>query len=301
MGGAGRDGFRIKYRYQKIDAFAGPGSGGNPAACVYLEQGQSISPAGMQKIATEHKGFVSEVVFCTPRGGSTYRLQYYSAECEVAFCGHGTIACASQLIKDADLQDPEIWIETGKGKSKVLNRVKSADAVYIAAPPPRYIPHSLAPSEIADALGIEISAIHAGYPVEIIDAGLRTLIVPIAALDGILSMRPDEQRLKACSIANNFDIAAVFSRETARPGSKLRTRVFAPRFGYLEDPATGSGNAAIGCYMLKHGMWDGAPISIEQNGLRANPNLVKLMVDGGAVFFGGGAALRIDGSYFLGG
>jgi len=290
----------MKLAYKKLDAFTGPGSPGNPAACIYLEQGQSISPENMQRIAAAHRGFVSEVVFCAPLGNNAYRLRYYSSECEVAFCGHGTVACLCQLIRDANLLDvPALWIETNRGRSKVINQIAAANAVYIAAPPPRDIPHGLAPADIADALGVDLPAIRAGYPIELIDAGLRTLIVPMHALDAVLSMRPDERRLKDYSVANDFDIAIVFSQETADPGSKLRTRVFAPRFGYLEDPATGSGNAAAGRYLQKHGMWDGAPIAIEQNGSRKAPNIVRLMADGGAVWFGGGAALRIDGTYFL--
>ena len=291
----------MKLHYKKIDAFTGPNSEGNPAACVYLERGQAVSPQDMQKIAAEHKGFVSEVVFCAPPDSGVYRLKYYSSECEVAFCGHGTIACIYQLIKDANLADPEIWIATSKGRSRVLNQVATADAVYISAPRPCYIPNDLSASDIADALGIAVSAIPAAQPIEIIDAGLRTLVVPIHALECVLTMHPDEQRLKEYSVANGFDIAIVFSRETAHPGSKIRTRVFAPRFGYLEDPATGSGNAAIGYYMKKHGMWDGSPIDIEQGGSRENPNIVKLRLEDGAVYFGGGASLRIEGAYFLGG
>jgi predicted PhzF superfamily epimerase YddE/YHI9 len=36
-----------------------------------------------------------------------------------------------------------------------------------------------------------------------------------------------------------------FTTETADGGNRYRTRVFAPTFGYLEDPATGSGNSAL--------------------------------------------------------
>jgi len=291
----------MKLTYKKINAFTGANSGGNPAACVYLKEGQCLSPEDMQKIAVEHKGFVSEVIFCTPMGDNTYRLKYYSSECEVEFCGHGTIACMVQLIKDAGLLDiPEIWIETNKGKSKVINQLKNTNAVYISAPQPIYITHTLNTSDIADAFGIDSSKINANRPIEIIDAGLRTLIIPITGLKDVLSLFPDERRLKDYSIANDFDIVIAFSEEVVDSRNKLRTRVFAPRFGYLEDPATGSGNSAVGYYMLKHGLWDGAPISIEQNGLREKCNIVKLRYDENAICFGGGATLRIDGTYLLG-
>jgi PhzF family phenazine biosynthesis protein len=286
--------------YTKIDAFTGANSGGNPAACVYLSAEQSLSPHDMLNIAAAHKGFVSEVVFCSPLGNNTFRLKYYSSECEVEFCGHGTIACTYQLIKDANLLDvPEIWIETNKGKSRVLNHIKEMNAVYISAPEPLYLPYDLEISDIARVLGIDIAKINSGRPIEIIDAGLRTLIVPILTLNDVLSMQPDEVLLKNYSIENQFDTLIIFSEEVVDPGNLIRTRVFPPRFGYLEDPATGSANSAIGHYMRKHNMWDGSPISIEQNSLREERNIVKLQYDDGVVYFGGGTTLKIDGVYFM--
>jgi predicted PhzF superfamily epimerase YddE/YHI9 len=80
--------------------------------------------------------------------------------------------------------------------------------------------------------------------------------------------------------------------------------VFAPTFGYLEDPATGSGNSAFGYYLLAHGMWQGEMIKIEQNGFRQTPNFVQLFsspTDTGepCVWFGGSAIVKMDGQYHL--
>ena len=51
--------------------------------------------------------------------------------------------------------------------------------------------------------------------------------------------------------------------------------------------------------MLKHGMWDGSPVNIEQNALRDERNIIKLRYDDGVVLFGGSATLRIEGMYLL--
>ncbi len=55
------------YSYYKIDAFTARGSLGNPAACLYLAAGQTLSDPEMLAVAAQHKGFVSEVVFCPNR------------------------------------------------------------------------------------------------------------------------------------------------------------------------------------------------------------------------------------------
>ena len=148
------------------------------------------------------------------------------------------------------------------------------------------------------------SALTGKYPLACINAGLQTLLVPIRSLEEILQITPDFQELKTFCEQYALDILTLFSAEVAHPQHHYRTRVFAPRFGYLEDPATGSGNAAFGYYLLHNGFWEGTPLVLEQNGLKDRANLVRLSThtnDRGLqhVLFGGGAIVRIEGEYIL--
>jgi predicted PhzF superfamily epimerase YddE/YHI9 len=77
------------------------------------------------------------------------------------------------------------------------------------------------------------------------------------------------------------------------------TRVFAPKFGYLEDPATGSGNSAFGYYMLKNAIWQGSAVSIEQGRMDRAFNIVELIRKDQRILFGGRGTTRIQGEYFL--
>jgi predicted PhzF superfamily epimerase YddE/YHI9 len=87
--------------------------------------------------------------------------------------------------------------------------------------------------------------------------------------------------------------------QTDSPGFIAHTRVFAPKFGYLEDPATGSGNSAFANYMLKHKLWDGAATKVEQGGDNIVFNSVCLMKSGHEILFGGSATTRIAGEYYM--
>lgn len=287
----------VQFYYKKINAFSVGKSDGNPAACLYLKEGQQLSDAEMLSIAKEHKGFVSEVIYCTPLDETTFRLKYYSSECEVEFCGHGTIACMYELIRSNDrlkgLQ--EITITTNKGDLTVYNELQQLDAVFITAPAPQYltVPSSL--NAIADNLGISQDMINENHSVELIDAGLRTLIVPINGVKNVLGIAPDEIRLKEFCFSNGIDIILVFTEDVVNDKNKARTRVFAPKFGYLEDPATGSGNSAFGYYMLKNNLWNGEAISIEQNAEIKDYNVVKLKTVSGKVLFGGSGITKIEG------
>jgi PhzF family phenazine biosynthesis protein len=290
------------FDYRKIDAFASAGSAGNPAACIYLDADQAIAEAEMQNITKQHKGFVSEMVYCQVDGQGPYKLTYYSSECEVEFCGHGTIACMYDLVSRTPelLRENEILIGTNKkGVLTVYNEIGRENAVYITAPEPVHIGTSLTVDQIADALGISPRSIPGGFDIDLINAGLATLIVPISNLRDETTMFPDEKKLKAFCEANNVDIILAFSKETEDIGNIAHTRVFAPKFGYLEDLATGSGNSAFGYYMLKNGMWDGESVSVEQGGIDRVLNKVRLTVRNGRVLFGGSAETRIIGRYFI--
>jgi PhzF family phenazine biosynthesis protein len=288
--------------YRKINAFTSGNSLGNPAACIYLTEEQILTEDEMLDIAKQHKGFVSEVIYCTKKSQSAFHLAYYSSEGEVDFCGHGTIACMYNLIKETPdlLGLKEITIHTNKkGTLTVYNEIETQNAVYITAPNPKYIGSNLDVDSIIENMSLAAKQISNSYPIDIIDAGLKTLIIPIVSLKDEINIFPNEQILKSFCLTNNIDIILIFTLETDNSQNIAHTRVFAPTFGYLEDPATGSGNSAFGYYMLKNNIWNGNPITIEQGGVDRIFNTVNLSFNDKNMLFGGKATTRIKGLYYL--
>jgi PhzF family phenazine biosynthesis protein len=285
-------------QYQKIDAFTDGISSGNPAGVVLLNPHEELTAAEMQQIAKTQKGIVSEVAFCTPIDSGLYSLKYYSSECEVDFCGHATIACMYELIKNNPslLNLKTVMIKTNKGALPVTNDIGNSDSVFITAPVPEYFSCGLLVKDIAQNLNIPENTIAENQKISIINGGLKTLIVPISSLREIVKIQPDQMKLRDLCIHNNIDIVLVFCLEVSNRVNRFRTRVFAPKFGYLEDPATGSGNAAFGYYLLKNKIWDGESLSLEQGPSLAHPNIVKLktVISDGIqrVLFGGNATVK---------
>ncbi len=293
-----------KFRFKKIDAFAKGSSTGNPAGCVYLERIGDISEGEMQAIASQLKGLVNEVVYLFPEDDGFF-LRYYSSEREVEFCGHGTIAAMYDAITgDARLRaKKKLSIRVKDERLDVVNDIAGSDSVYITAPLPLIKDTVIDRVAASAALEIDAAAINVLQPIAIVNAGLNTLIVPIRTLDDCLKINPGLAELKVFCQDHGIDIILVFTAETSSRQYQYRTRVFAPRYGYLEDPATGSGNSAFACYLLHVGAWDGGGLVVEQNNDRVNPNIVCLrtvMQDGTRrVQFGGGAVVRVDGEYIL--
>ena len=291
------------FTFKKMDAFATATSGGNPAAAVYLDAMESITEPEMQRIARELKGFVSEVGFITRIAPDAFKIRFFSSEKEVQFCGHATIAIMHDLVtQDASLAALErILLHTNKGVLAVENRDGS---VFIQAPEPVFTECRIEPAEICKALGIPESVLDAGIETGIVNAGNQTLCLALKTCQDVAGVAPDFHTVLAFCEGHHLDVITLFSRQAAHPGNHFRTRVFAAPFGYLEDPATGSGNAALGYHLQRTGHWDGTPIRLEQNADLENPNIVRLssIADekhGIRVIFGGGAIVRIEGRYCL--
>lgn len=290
-----------QYRYIKSNAFTSGASLGNPAAALITED-ECLTPEQMQQIAAEHKGFVMETVFCSPSETAECKLTYYSSECEVDFCGHGTIATMYSIIKDdAALRAKMVLtVETNKkGMVSVYNEIDTEDAVYIEAPSPIEHAMNIPVEDIEGILTLRKGSINRDRAIRIIDAGLRTLIVPITQFEDEVSVYPDEAALKVFCEGNDIDNILIYSLQVADAANFAHTRVFAPKFGYLEDPATGSGNSAFANYLLSENMWDGSPITIEQGGNDRIFNAVKLKTLNGKVLFGGRATKKIEGYYLV--
>src|SRR5215203_86147 len=80
----------------RYSAFTDTPAGGNPAGVVL--DARDMADARMLELAAEI-GY-SETAFLTPRaGGREYDVRYFSAEAEVPFCGHATIATAVALAE----------------------------------------------------------------------------------------------------------------------------------------------------------------------------------------------------------
>ncbi|MDT8447505.1 MAG: PhzF family phenazine biosynthesis protein [bacterium] len=293
------------FTFKKLDAFAAGASSGNPAGVVYLSPEETLCEAEMLQIAQELKGFVSEVGYVRLPKSGRLELRYFSSEREVEFCGHATIAICADILQTrpewADLE--QLTLQINSGELRAYNRMKDEGAVYISAPPPRPNPRVPEPGALAQALGIATAQLNPNAPLAILNGGLETIIVPLDGLETCLGLKPDLETLNIYCQSQGADILICYSNQTVDPASHYRTRVFAPTFGYLEDPATGSGNAALGYHLLNLGVWDGSPLLIEQSGEREAFNRVKLGTQGEGperrILIGGGAICRIEGIYRL--
>jgi len=108
-----------------------------------------------------------------------------------------------------------------------------------------------------------------------------------------------------CRSIHAEETALVFSLETVGAAADVHVRFFAPSYGIPEDPATGSGNGALGAYLVKHGA---VPVTeptthiVSEQGIEVSrPSTLFLEIDStggepGAVRVGGQVVPVIEGT-----
>ena len=286
---------------QKLDAFTTGKSTGNPAALVVLADAGELNREEMQQLAYELRGFVSEVGYVWPSAQVDFELRYFSCEKEVPFCGHATVAILHRLIKTRPeiFAKKELLIQTSRECLKVFNRVPEDDLVFIHAPAPVTGKTGVSHAQLAEALNVPVAMLDRTKSPALLNVGQDILLVGFADASACIECRPDYGQLRQFALANNCEIITIYTTDTVYPENHLRTRVFAPTFGYLEDPATGSGNSALGYHLQRTGLWDGGAICIEQGPDRQTPNIIHLRFAENRVLIGGGAVCRLEANYYL--
>ena len=105
--------------------------------------------------------------------------------------------------------------------------------------------------------------------------------------------------------AARADCVMIYTLETETPGTDVHVRMFAPAYGIVEDPATGSGNGALGAYLVNQHVVPVTPPTthiVSEQGLEINrPSTIYIEVDGSydnlsAVRVGGQARIIAEGT-----
>ena len=231
--------------FPDLDDPSGPTSGGNPAGVVLDAHG--LTPQDMQRVAGQ-VGY-SETAFLMPTGPASARVRYFAPECEVAFCGHATIATAVALAGIRDIGRLDLATPAGP----VLVEVASGSPTMATLVSPPATTRDL-PAPTTDAL---LSALH--WSADDLDPDWPTLIGSAGNDHPILVAR---SRARLSALDYGFGLLPLMRAEGwttltllwSEPGtSTLWARNPFPVGGVTEDPATGAAAAAVGGYLRDTG------------------------------------------------
>jgi trans-2,3-dihydro-3-hydroxyanthranilate isomerase len=108
---------------------------------------------------------------------------------------------------------------------------------------------------LARAVGLERPDLEADLPPQVVSCGVPFLFVPVVSRPAVDRVVIDRKALARVSRDSGFEERPVFFFTTDRAGAgdeMIYSRMLAPDFGIVEDPATGGASGPLGSYLLHH-------------------------------------------------
>jgi trans-2,3-dihydro-3-hydroxyanthranilate isomerase len=294
----------IKLSFTTLDVFTERRFAGNPLAVVF--DADAVETSTMQAIAREF-GYPETVFVLKPEAaGSTARVRIFTPAMELAFAGHPTVGTALVLALRRGA-GTNVTLEEKIGLVRCLVDAQTTSygrASFIVPALPKLASAPASRDAISAALGLDVGDI--GFDDLALakwSVGNTFTFIPVRSNDAVRRCRIDDSKWDAAFEANGQSFAFVFSRETDAKGRDFHARMFAPRAGVREDPATGSAAAAFSGYCAQAlRLADGEHhFVIEQGVEMGRPSLIELgmTMRGGALAaasVGGPATVVTEGT-----
>ena len=282
-------------KFYIVDAFTSVPFGGNTAGVVLLEDDKGFpSDTLMQKIAAQLR--YSETAFIKQNGERDFTIRYFTPEGEVDLCGHATIASFKVLMECGKATEGDVC----------LNRTLAGDLnVYVGEQimmdmaTPQVVGKEVEMKELYRIMaGREMETVQE-LPVEIISTGLPDIILPLASVEELQSLKPDMQAL--AKLSKELEVTGVHAFAIADDNYTAHVRNFAPLYGIDEESATGTANGALSYYLFRHGIAkEGDRCSYLQGEAMGRASEISAQIEtGGKIKVGGNAAIMACGELLL--
>lgn len=238
------------YEFVTVDVFTERRFGGNPLAV--FPEAAGLDDAQMQALAREFN--FSETTFVLPPDNPqhTAKVRIFTPNTELPFAGHPNVGTGYVLACRGVSAAEHFTFEELAGLVRV-HIARDGDGApsgaRISAPHSLSLGIQIAEETVAACAGLAPEDIDTtAHPPLVASVGISFVIAELRGLEALSRASPDLAAFRAA--AGQFDeLGGHFSLHlyVRRDGdaTRLRTRMFAPLGGILEDPATGSANAAL--------------------------------------------------------
>ncbi|MFW9800151.1 MAG: PhzF family phenazine biosynthesis protein [Candidatus Thorarchaeota archaeon] len=282
--------------------------GGNQLATFWNSDGNlELSDEEMQGITLEFNFSETTFIVPTKRSECSAKVRIFTPAEEIQFAGHPTLGTAfvmklKGLIPE---QKEHVNLELGIGPTPV--KYLSSDTILMEQNKPEFLSVLDQREAIARAVQLDTSDISKRTPAQYVSTGYPFLIVQVESLGAVQDAVPNPPEIAKALSGQASQEIVIFSKETVHEDSSVHARMFAPAFGVLEDPATGSAAGPLGAYVEKHNVLErpkiGEPVIIEQGFELKRPSRLVSTVVGGSAFSGmnvsGQVRLVAEGEFYL--
>ena len=238
---------RRSYRYRIVDVFTEHPLEGN--ALAVFTDASGMDDGSMQKVARELN--LSETTFVLPptRPACVARVRIFTPGREMVFAGHPTVGTAFVLRDEGVAVGERFALDEKVGAVPIRVEAGDRPRIWLATPPIKSGP-TYERALGAAAVGLELRDLLEPPP-QLLSAGNLTIFIAVrdrAAVDRAWLDLQAARKLKGLEEEH----ACVFVFAPTTEGAY--SRMFAPDYGIVEDPATGSSTGPLALFMMRHGL-----------------------------------------------
>jgi trans-2,3-dihydro-3-hydroxyanthranilate isomerase len=237
-----------------LDVFTATPFGGNQLAVFF--DADTLDASEMQTLAREMNFSESTFVLApSDPARALCRVRIFTPGGELPFAGHPVIGTSTALVQAGRITpaNTPATLELGVGPLQVepVFADGALSYVWMDQPAPRFMPWPGDRAALLAALGLDEAALRDDLPVERGSAGVPFIYLPLRDIATLGRARP------------GVDLAAALTGEEPRTGvylfapggeTAIRSRMFAPGMGIVEDAATGAAAGPLGAYLTLHGV-----------------------------------------------
>lgn len=263
------------YRYRVVDVFTTEPLLGN--ALAVFPDAEGLDGAIMQRIARELN--LAETAFVLPATRSDYaaRVRIFTPAREMLFAGHPTIG-TSFVLFDEGRVGTQFVLEELVGPVPVHIEAGDRPMIWLRTPPIRD-GATADRTRCAQLLGVEPGDLLNATP-QLLSAGNPTFFIPLRDKAAVDRASIDERGVAELR-GSEDEAMCVFVFTPTTDGAY--SRMFAPEYGIVEDPATGSSTGPLAAYMMRHGLvarTDGTQFVSEQGAKMGRRSLLHVRIHG---------------------
>ena len=237
------------YEFVTVDVFTTQRFGGNPLAV--FPDARGLTSEQMQALAMEFN--LSETTFVLPPDDPQHhaKVRIFTPRAELPFAGHPNVG-TGYVLACRDDNPPEHYVFeelAGLVRVHVLRAGNTISGARISAPRALSIDIAIPVEVIAACAGLTEHdiATNAHDPL-VASVGTPFVLAEVASVAALSRATPDVGAFRAAAeqfpeVASRFSLLLYAWRDGG--AMRLATRMFAPLGGIMEDPATGSANAAL--------------------------------------------------------
>jgi trans-2,3-dihydro-3-hydroxyanthranilate isomerase len=249
------------FSYLHYDVFTGEPLLGNQLAVFTDARG--LTGDRMQRIAREMNFSESTFILPAEREGTDIRMRIFTPYIEMPMAGHPTVGSTFALAETGAIRPGSARFVFGLNIGPTPVDLEWTGGrlafAWMTQMPPAFGPPVGDRAAVAVALGLGVHDLADGLPVQEVSCGVPFLFVALRDREAVDRAASEAAALRQLNVLSSSH-PAVFLFALAQAGSAetVYSRMFAPEFGIVEDPATGSASGPLGCYLVEHRLISGA-------------------------------------------